>query len=160
MVCGETVTEVNSWEGGDSLRDLSAGLGFINEQMSVLEPPTEVAEWHHAQIAFAGVFKETVDDFLEDPGDQTEDDFILSMFFTVAPHFEPVDEGHRQAMDPEVRARMTDAGCIYDGTTQGRKSYHGVRIDQRWRKSHVRRGNRWLRGLLGRGLEWQHPAAR
>ena len=38
QVCGETVMEVNSWEGGDSLRDLSAGLGFINEQMSVLEP--------------------------------------------------------------------------------------------------------------------------
>ena len=53
-VCGQTVTEVISWEGGDSLRDLSAGLGFISEQMSALEPPTEVAEWHDAQIAFAG----------------------------------------------------------------------------------------------------------
>ena len=59
MVCGETVTEVGSWEEGDSLSDLSAGLGFISEQMRALEPPTEVAEWHHAQIAFTAIFKET-----------------------------------------------------------------------------------------------------
>ena len=116
MVCGETVTEVNSWEGGDSLRELSAGLGFINEQMSPLEPPTEVAEWHHAQIAFAGVFKETVDDFLEDPGDETEDDFVISLFFTVGPHFEPVEKAIA-GMDPDLRARMVDAGCIDEGTT-------------------------------------------
>ena len=115
-VCGETVTEVNSWEGGDSLRDLSAGLGFINEQMSALEPPTEVAEWHHAQIAFAGIFKETVDDFLEDPGDQTEDEFILSMFFTVGPHFQSVEEAIA-AMDFDVRARMVKAGCIDEEST-------------------------------------------
>ena len=116
MVCGETVTEVNSWEEGDSLRDLSAGLGFINEQLSALEPPAEVAEWHHAQIAFAGVFKETVDDYLEDPGDQTEDDFVISLFFTVGPHFEPVEKAIA-AMDPDLRARMVEAGCIDEETT-------------------------------------------
>ena len=115
-VCGETVTEVNSWEGGDSLRDLSAGLGFINEQMSALEPPTEVAEWHHAQIAFAGIFKKTVDDFLEDPGDQTEDDFVISLFFTVGPHFEPVERAIA-GMDPDLRTRMVEAGCIDEETT-------------------------------------------
>ena len=115
-VCGETVTEVNSWEEGDSLRDLSAGLGFINEQMSALEPPTEVAEWHHAQIAFGGIFKKTVDDFLEDPGDQTEDEFLLSMFFTVAPEFAPVEKAIA-GMDPDLRARMVEAGCIDEETT-------------------------------------------
>ena len=116
MVCGETVTEVNSWEEGDSLRDLSAGLGFINEQMSVLEPPREVAEWHAVQIAFAGVFKETIDSYLEDPGEQSEDEFVLSMFFTVGPRFEPVEQAIA-AMDPEVRARMTETGCIDEETT-------------------------------------------
>ena len=115
-VCGESVTEVNAWEGGDSLRDLSAGLGFIDQQMSTLEPPTEVSEWHHAQIAFARIFKETVDDFLEDPGDQTEDDFVISLFFTVGPHFEPVERAIER-MDPEVRVRMTEAGCIEEVTT-------------------------------------------
>ena len=115
-VCGETVTDVNSWEGGDSLRDLSSGLGFISEQMSALEPPTEVAEWHQAQIAFAGIFKETVDDFLEDPGDQTEDDFVISLFFTVGPHFEPVEKAIA-SMDPDLRARMVKAGCIDEETT-------------------------------------------
>ena len=115
-VCGKTVTGVNSWEGGDSLRDLSAGLGFINEQMSVLDPPTELAEWHHAQIAFAGIFKETVDDFLEGPGDQTEDDFVISLFFTVGPHFEPVEKAIA-GMGPDLRARMVEAGCIDEETT-------------------------------------------
>ena len=114
-VCGEAVTEAGSWEEGNSLRELSAGLGFINEQMSALEPPTEVAEWHHAQIAFAGVYKETVDDYLEDPGDQTEDDFVISLFFTVGPHFEPVEKAIA-AMEPDVRSKMVEAGCIDDET--------------------------------------------
>ena len=113
-VCGEVV----SWEDGDSLRGLSEGLGFISEQMSALEPPTEVAEWHDAQIAFAGVFKETIDDFLEDPAGRTEDEFIVSMFFTVAPAFAPVEQAIGN-MDPDVRARMAEAGCIDDDTTGG-----------------------------------------
>ena len=111
MVCGEALTEVESWEGGDSLADLSAGLGFISDQMSALDPPMEVAEWHHAQIAYAGVFKETIDDFLKEPGNRTEDEFILSMFFTVGPHFGPVEQAIA-TMDTDVRARMTEAGCI------------------------------------------------
>ena len=115
-VCGETVTEVGSWEGGDSLRDLSAGLGYISEQMSALEPPMEVAEWHDAQLEFADAFKETIDDFLEDPGDQTEDEFLVSMFFTVAPQFATVEEAIAN-MDLDVRARMAEAGCIDDDTT-------------------------------------------
>ena len=110
-VCGETVTEVGSWEGGDSLRDLSAGLGYISEQMSALEPPMEVAEWHDAQLEFADAFKETIDDFLEDPGDQTEDEFLVSMFFTVAPQFATVEEAIAN-MDPDIRVRMAETGCI------------------------------------------------
>ena len=75
-----------------------------------------MAEWHHAQIDFAGVFKETVDDYLEDPGDQTEDDFVITLFFTVGPHFEPVEKAIA-AMDPDLRARMVEAGCIDEETT-------------------------------------------
>ena len=117
MVCGETVTEVASWEGGDSLRDLSTGLGFISDQMSALDPPMEVAEWHDAQIAFTGVFKETIDDYLEDPGDQTEDEFILSMFLTVAPDFQPVEQAVA-GMTANVRAQMVAAGCIEEEIAQ------------------------------------------
>ena len=118
MVCGETVTEVSSWEGGDSLRDLSAGLGFVGEQMSALEPPMEVADWHYAQLAYLRVFKETIDDFLEDPAGRTEDKFLISMFFTVGPHFAPVEHAIAN-MDSDVRVRMAQAGCIDDGTTVG-----------------------------------------
>ena len=115
MVCGGQ-SEVSDWEGGDSLRELSAGLGFVSEQMSALDPPAEVAEWHDAQIAFAGAFKETIDDFLDDPGDRTEDEFILSLFLTVGPHFEPVEKAIA-GMLRDVRAQMIEAGCIDEETT-------------------------------------------
>ena len=114
-VCGETVSEAGAWEESESLRELSEGLGFISEQMSALEPPAEVAEWHHAQIVFAGNFKETIDDFLADPGNRTEDEFLLSMFFTLAPLFEPVEQAVA-GMNPDVRARMIEAGCIDEET--------------------------------------------
>ena len=111
-VCGGQ-SEVGSWEEGESLRELSEGLGFVIEGMGALEPPVEVAEWHDAQISFAGAFKETVDEFLDDPGDQTEDQFLLSTLFTLAPLFEPVEQAIA-GMDPDVRARMAEAGCIDD----------------------------------------------
>ncbi|MCY4583490.1 MAG: hypothetical protein OXE50_11955 [Chloroflexi bacterium] len=115
-VCGGQ-SEVGAWEEGESLRELSEGLGFISEQMSALEPPVEVAEWHDAQIAFAGAFKEEIDDFLDDPGDRTEDEFLLSMFFTLASLFEPVEQAVA-GMNPDVRARMIEAGCIDEETAE------------------------------------------
>ena len=120
-VCGETVTEVGSWEEGDSLRELSEGLGFVSERMSALEPPAEVSEWHDAQISFAGVFKETIDDFLEDPGDRTEDEFLVSMFLTVGPHSEPVEQAIA-GMDAEIRTRMAEAGCTDEETSEPTQS--------------------------------------
>ena len=117
MVCGEAVTEVGSWEEGDSLRELSEGLGFVIEGMGALEPPEEVAEWHHAQISFAGAFREAIDDFLDDPGDRTEDQFLLSAAFGLASHFEPVELAI-DAMDPDVRTRMAEAGCIDEQTSE------------------------------------------
>ena len=110
-VCGETVTEVGSWDEGDSLRELSEGLGFVSEQMSALEPPAEVSEWHNAQISFAEAFKEAIDDFLDDPGDRTEDEFLVSMFLTIGPHFEAVEQAIA-GMNAEIRTRMAEAGCI------------------------------------------------
>ena len=108
-VCGDGL--VSEWEEGESLKDLSSGLAFVSEQMGSIAPPVEVAEWHDAQLAFAGAFKETIDDFLDDPGGRTEDEFLLSMFVTVLPHFEPVEEAIA-GMDRDVRARMAEAGCI------------------------------------------------
>ena len=108
-VCGPT--EVAAWEEGKSLRELSEGLEFVIEGMSALEPPAEVAEWHDAQIAFAGAFKGTIDEYLDDPGDRTEDQFLLSAAFGLVSQFEPVEQAIG-AMDPDVRARMTEAGCI------------------------------------------------
>ena len=57
-----------------------------------------------------------IDDFLEDPGDQTEDEFVISLFFTVGPHFEPVEQAIAN-MAPDVRARMAETGCIDEETS-------------------------------------------
>ena len=62
--------------------------------------------------------KETIDDFLEDPAGRTEDEFLISMFVTLAPHFEPVAQTIA-TMDLDVRARMAEGGCIDDDTTGG-----------------------------------------
>ena len=115
-VCGGQ-SQVDSWEEGDSLRELSEGLGFVIEGMGALEPPAEVAEWHDATITFAGVFKDEIDDFLNDPGDLTEDRFLLSAAFSLAPHFEPVAQAIA-TMDPDVRVRMVEAGCIDEETLE------------------------------------------
>ena len=116
-VCGGQ-SQVGSWEEGDSLRELSEGLGFVIEGMGALEPPAEVAEWHGAQIAFAGAFKEAIDEYLDDPGDRTEDQFLLSTAFRLASHFEPVEQAIA-TMNPDVRTRMAEAGCIDGDTTAG-----------------------------------------
>ena len=113
-VCGGQ-SELGSWEEGDSLKELSEGLGFVIEGMGALESPAEVAAWHDAQIAFAGAFKDTIDDFLDDPGDRTEDEFLVSTVFTLAPHFEPVKLAIA-SMNTDVRARMVAAGCIEEET--------------------------------------------
>ena len=113
-VCGGQ-SQVASWEEGDSLRELSGGLGFVIEGMGALEPPAEVAEWHDAQITFAGAFKEAIDGYLNDPGDLTEDQFLLRAAFGLVSEFEPVAQAIA-SMDPDVRIRMVAAGCIDEET--------------------------------------------
>ncbi len=108
---------MESWEEGDSLREFSEGLGFVIEGMGALEPPAEVAKWYDFQTAFAGAFKEAIDDFLEDPGDRTEDEFVFSLFFTVGPHFEPVEQAIARVV-AEIRTRMAEAGCIDEGISE------------------------------------------
>ena len=109
-VCGGQA-QVNSWEEGDSLRELSDGLGFVIEGLGALEPPAEVAEWHDATITFAGAFKDAIDDYIQDPGDLTENQFLLRAAFGLVSRFEPVEQAIA-TMDPDVRNRMVEAGCI------------------------------------------------
>ena len=86
--------------------------------MESLNPPLEVVDWHDAGIAFQQAFKAIVDDHLEDSQGVSEDAFLFSMFFTVAPYFEPVKAAIAE-MDPEVEARMVAAGCIENGASAG-----------------------------------------
>ena len=85
--------------------------------MESLEPPAAVSDWHDAGLAFQRAFKETVDDYLEDSKGLSEDEFLFSMFLTLTPHFQPVEQAIA-GMDPDVRSRMIEAGCI-DQETPG-----------------------------------------
>ena len=113
-VCGPT--ESTAWEEGVSLRELSSGLEQFMEIMEPLEPPSEVSDWHDATLAFGRAFKKAIDDYLEDPKGQSEEEFLLSNFVTLAPHFQPVEQAIA-GMDPEVRSRMVAAGCIDEETS-------------------------------------------
>ena len=113
--CGST-EEGGDWEEGVSVKEISSGLAQVIEQGEALEPPAEVSDWHDASLAFGRAFKKTIDDYLEDPKGRTEDEFLLSNFVTLAPHFQPVEEAIAD-MDPDVRARMIEAGCIEEETT-------------------------------------------
>ena len=48
---------------------------------------------------------------------QSEEEFLLSNFVTLAPHFQPVEQTIA-GMDPDVRSRMVASGCI-DQETSG-----------------------------------------
>ena len=98
-VCGGQ-EELAAWEEDVSLRELSSGLEQHIGILESLEPPAEVSDWHDAGLAFQRAFKRTVDDYLEDPGDQSEDEFLFSMFFTLASAFEPIEQAIA-GMDPE-----------------------------------------------------------
>ena len=66
-----------------------------------------------------------MDDYIEDSKGQSEDEFILSMFLTLASDFEPIEQAIA-GMDPGVRSRMIEAGCIGEDTTT--TSIEGVEI--------------------------------
>ena len=88
------------------------------EIMESLEPPAEVSDWHDATLEFGRAFKKTIDDYLEDPKGQSEDDFLLSNFVTLAPHFQSIEQA-TAAMDADVRSRMVAAGGCIDEETSG-----------------------------------------
>ncbi len=108
-MCGESSTR--PWEKGESLKELSDGLGFLSEAMSGIRPPAKVSAWHDARISLAVAMKETIDEYLENPAGQTEDDFLVSMFTTLLPEFQPVQQAI-DGMDPDTRTRMAEGGCL------------------------------------------------
>ncbi|MCY4416985.1 MAG: hypothetical protein OXE87_11855 [Chloroflexi bacterium] len=108
-MCGDTSSR--PWEAGESLKELSDGLGFLSEAMSGIRPPREVSAWHDARISLAVAMKETIDEYLDNPAGRTEDDFLVSMFTTLLPEFEPVQQAI-DGMDPDTRTRMAEGGCL------------------------------------------------
>lgn len=85
--------------------------------MEGLEPPAELSAWHGAQLDFQRAFKKAIVDYPAYPKGRSEDDFLASSFATLAPHFQPVEQAIA-GMEPDVRARMAEAGCIDEETSE------------------------------------------
>ena len=75
------------------LKEISDAFRDYTERLESVEPPLEVADWHHAVLPYQKAFRESVDEYLEDPGDQSQDDFLLSTAFSLASRYQPtIDE--------------------------------------------------------------------
>ena len=116
-ICGIPETEVAETEE-IPLKEISDSFRNYTERLESVEPPLEVADWHRAVLPYQKAFRESVDEYLEDPGGQSQDEFLLSMTFSLASRFLPAIDQAILNMDSAVRARMATAGCIDEDTAE------------------------------------------
>ena len=116
-LCGLPKTEVAETEE-IPLKEISDAFRDYTERLESVEPPLEVADWHHAVLPYQKAFRESVDEYLEDPGDQSQDDFLLSTAFSLASRYQPTIDEAILDMDSDVQASMAMAGCIDEDTTE------------------------------------------
>ena len=91
------------------LKEISDAFRDYTERLESVEPPLEVADWHHAVLPYQKAFRESVDEYLEDPGDQSQDDFLLSTAFSLASRYQPTIDEAILDMDSDVQASMAMA---------------------------------------------------
>ena len=101
-----------------ALNEVSKSFRDYTERLESVEPPLEVAAWHHAVLPYQKAFRKSVDEYLDDPGEQSQDEFLLSMTFSLASRYQPVIDQAILDMDSDVRAQMSTAGCIDEDTAE------------------------------------------
>ena len=101
-----------------ALNEVSKSFRDYTERLESVEPPLEVAAWHHAVLPYQKAFRKSVDEYLDDPGDQSQDEFLLSMTFSLASRYQPAIDQAILDMDSDVRAQMSTAGCIDEDTAE------------------------------------------
>ena len=106
--------------------ELSEAFGEYTGKLESVEPPAVVADWHNAIVAYQGAVKQSIDAYLADPGGQSEDDYILTALFPVAIQYQPGIDSAIAGMAPDVRARMIEAGCIDEETTDPVSTEPGI----------------------------------
>ena len=95
-----------------TLEKFSAVWEEATEQLAEANPPDEVADWHAAVLVYQRALSEALDDAPEPGAGVSEDEYILSVLFPVALQHQPDITEAIRGMDPDLIARMIEAGCI------------------------------------------------
>ena len=95
-----------------TLEKFSAAMEEFTEQLDAVNPPEEVADWHDAMLVYQRALKEALDD-APGPGESvSEDEYIISVLFPAVLQHQPDITEAIKGMDPDLIARMIEAGCI------------------------------------------------
>ncbi len=99
-----------------TLEKFSAALEEFTEQLDAVNPPEEVADWHAAALVYQRAVKEALDDAPAPGEGVSQDEYIISVVFPVALEHQPGIAEAIKGMDPDLIARMLEAGCIDEDT--------------------------------------------
>ena len=103
-------------ETGVTLERFSAAWEEVTEQLEAVNPPEEVADWHAAVLVYQRAVMEVLDDAPRRAEGVSEDEYIISVLFPVALQHQPDVTEAIKGMDPDLIARMLEAGCIDEDT--------------------------------------------
>ena len=99
-----------------TLEKFSEALEEFTEQLDAVNPPEEVADWHAAALVYQRAVKEALDDAPAPGEGVSQDEYIISVVFPVALEHQPGIAEAIKGMDPDLIARMLEAGCIDEDT--------------------------------------------
>ena len=103
-------------ETGVTLEEFSAAWEEVTEQLDAANPPDEVADWHAAVLVYQRAVMEVLDDAPRRAEGVSEDEYIISVLFPVALQHQPDVTEAIKGMNPDLIARMIEAGCIDEDT--------------------------------------------
>ena len=112
-----------------NLRGFATVLGEFIDRLEAVEPPAEVAAWHHAVLDYQTALKEELDDAPELEDDEAETMYLVTAVFPAVLPYQPAIDAAVSGMDPDVYALMVMAGCFdEDGFGFGGDDTAGGRI--------------------------------
>ena len=94
------------------LEGFTTVLGEFTKRLEAAEPPAEVAAWHYAVLDYQRALTEELDDAPEFEDDEAETLYLVTVVFPAILLYQPAIGAAISGMDPDVYARMVEAGCI------------------------------------------------
>ena len=99
-----------------TFEEFSAAWEEVTEQLEAVNPPEEIADWHAAVLVYQRAVMEVLDDAPRRGEGVSEDEYIISVLFPVALQHQPDVTEAIKGMNPDLIARMIEAGCIDEDT--------------------------------------------